>query len=565
MDPDLEELVALGRLLDVRAGSLGGETAGVFLAEALLRVRTRTGASAPLIPNRAQREFERRRGRANIVLKARQMGISTWVAGRFFLKTITQPGTLTMQVAHTQEAAEEIFRMVRRFYDALPDDLREGVLRTSRASARSLVFAELDSEYRVESAGDANAGRGLTVQNLHLSEVARWPGDARATLAGLLACLPAQGSGGGGEVVLESTAHGAHGCFYEEWRSAEANDMVRHFFPWWWEASYSLASAPGLGVQPDAGLAVQPDGGLAVQADAPAAQVTSDESAGTANCSVEGESHVGEAYSAKEQALIERYGLTPGQIVFRRRLQKQFGVLARQEYPESEDDCFLASGSCVFDSEAIERRLREVPAAVERRWAGALEIWLKPMPGREYVVAVDPAGGGSEGDYAAMQVLDRATGLQCAEFQGRCGLLELAERAATLAREYNGALLVVERNNHGSGVLAYLTGVVRYERLYEADGQAGWLTTSLTRPRMLEQVERLLLEHAECVMSARLLREMKTFVRDARGRTGAGPGQHDDLVMAMGIGLTVRELAVRAGAPAARVLNGGLPLVAGVR
>jgi hypothetical protein len=35
--------------------------------------------------------------------------------------------------------------------------------------------------------------------------------------------------------------------------------------------------------------------------------------------------------------------------------------------------------------------------------------------------------------------------------------------------------------------------------------------------------------------------------------------------MAMGIGLTVRELAVRAGAPAARVLNGGLPLVAGVR
>jgi hypothetical protein len=532
MHPDLEELVALGRLLDVRAGSLGGETAGVFLAAALLKVRTRTGASAPLIPNRAQREFERRRGRSNIVLKARQMGISTWVAGRFFLKTITQPGTLTMQVAHTQEAAEEIFRMVRRFHDALPEDLREGVLRTSRASAHSLVFAELDSEYRVESAGDANAGRGLTVQNLHLSEVARWPGDARATLAGLLACLPSQGSGGCGEVVLESTAQGAHGCFYEEWRSAEANGMVRHFFPWWWEASYTLAPAPGLGVQPDAGLAVE--------AHAPSAQVTSDESAGTANCSVESESYVGEAYSAEEQALIERYGLTAGQILFRRRLQKQFGVLARQEYPESEDDCFLASGSCVFDTEAIERRLREVPAAVEKRWAGALEIWLKPMPGREYVVAVDPAGGGSEGDYAAMQVLDRATGLQCAEFQGRCGLLELAERAAALAREYNGALLAVERNNHGSGVLAYLTGVIRYERLYEADGQAGWLTTAMTRPRLLEQVERLLLEHAECVMSARLLREMKTFVRDARGRTGAAQGQHDDLVMALGIALVAR-------------------------
>jgi hypothetical protein len=492
MDGDLEELLALGRLLDERPEQLGGETAGVFLAGALLKVRTRTGAFAPLQPNRAQKEFERRRGRANIVLKARQMGISTWVAGRFFLKTVTQPGTLSVQVAHTQEAAEEIFRVVRRFHSELPEELREGVLRTSRANARSLVFPELDSEYRVETAGDPNAGRGLTVQNLHCSEVARWPGDARATLAGLLATMPAER----GEVVLESTAQGAHGCFYEEWMAAQANGWVRHFFPWWWEASYRL----------DAGE---------------------------------------DAESEEERALLSKHGLTREQIAFRRRLQRQFGVLARQEYPESADDCFLASGSCVFDTEAIDRRLREAPTPVERRWAGALAVWLKPMPGREYLVAVDPAGGGSEGDYAAMQVLDAATGLQCAEFQGRCGLLEIAERAATIGREYNGATLIVERNNHGAGVIAYLTGVVQYARLYEQDGQPGWLTTALSRPRAVGQVERLLGEGAESVMSSRLLREMKTFVRDARGRTGAAEGQHDDLVMAMGIGLAVRADGLR--------------------
>jgi hypothetical protein len=492
MDGDLEELLALGRLLDERPEQLGGETAGVFLAGALLKVRTRTGAFAPLQPNRAQKEFERRRGRANIVLKARQMGISTWVAGRFFLKTVTQPGTLSVQVAHTQEAAEEIFRVVRRFHSELPEELREGVLRTSRANARSLVFPELDSEYRVETAGDPNAGRGLTVQNLHCSEVARWPGDARATLAGLLATMPAER----GEVVLESTAQGAHGCFYEEWMGAEANGWVRHFFPWWWEASYRL----------DAGE---------------------------------------DAEAKEERALLSKHGLTREQIAFRRRLQRQFGMLARQEYPESADDCFLASGSCVFDTEAIDRRLREAPPPVERRWAGTLEVWLKPMPGREYLVAVDPAGGGSEGDYAAMQVLDAATGLQCAEFQGRCGLLEIAERAATIGREYNGATLIVERNNHGAGVIAYLTGVVQFARLYEQDGQPGWLTTALSRPRAVGQVERLLGEGAESVMSSRLLREMKTFVRDARGRTGAAEGQHDDLVMAMGIGLAVRAEGLR--------------------
>lgn len=496
MDGDLNELVTLGRLLDDPMEMLDGETAGIFLAGALLKVRTREGAFAPLQPNRAQREFERRRGRANIVLKARQMGISTWVAGRFFLKTITRPGTLSMQVAHTQEAAEEIFRMVRRFHELLPEEMRKGALRTSRANARSLVFPELDSEYRVETAGDPNAGRGLTVQNLHCSEVARWPGDAKATLAGLLAAMPATG----GEVVLESTAQGAHGCFYDEWKNAEANSWVRHFFPWWWEESYRRE--PGA-----------------------------------------------DAESEEECALVAAHGLTREQIAFRRRLERQFGVLARQEYPESADDCFLASGNCVFDVEAIDRRLRDVPLPVERRWGGALEIWLLPMTEREYLVAVDPAGGGSGGDYAAMQVLDTETGLQCAEFQGRCGLMELAERAAALAREYNGALLAVERNNHGSGVIAYLKGVMKYPRLYQQDGEAGWLTTALSRPEVLRHVERLVVESAECVMSARLLREMKTFVRDARGRTGAAEGQHDDLVMAMGIGLAVRAIA-----PAARVV-----------
>ncbi len=511
MDGDLEELLQLGRLLDMRAERLEGRTAGVFLTEMLLKVRTRTGSMSALRPNRAQEEFERRRGRANIVLKARQMGISTWVAARFFLKTITRRGTLSVQVAHTQEAAEEIFRMVRRFHRELPEELREGVLQTSRANARSLVFPKLDSEYRVESAGDPNAGRGLTIQNLHCSEVARWPGDARATLAGLLASMPA---GPDGEVVLESTAQGAYGCFYEEWMAAETNGWVRHFFPWWWEASYRLDSASD--------------------------DVLTDE----------------------ESALMAWHGLTRGQIAFRRKLARQFGMLARQEYPESADDCFLSSGSCVFDSEAIERRLRDVPAPVERRWAGALEVWLRPVAGREYLVAVDPAGGGSEGDYAAMQVLDASTGLQCAEFQGRCGLLELAQRAADLAREYNGALLIVERNNHGAGVLAYLTGVVQYAPLYIEDGQAGWLTTALSRPRVLREIERLLGDGAECVMSARLLREMKTFVRDARGRTAAAAGQHDDLVMAMGMGMAVRGLAVRAEAPAGRVGSGGLPLAA---
>ena len=482
---DLDELLGIGRIFDERPASLEGRTAGVFLAETLLKVRTRTGACQALIPNRVQREFERMRGRQNVVLKARQVGISTWVAARFFLKTITQPGTLTVEIAHTQEAAEEIFRIVHRFYSELPEVLRAGALKTSRANARSLVFPMLDSEYRVESAADPNAGRGLTIQNLHCSEVARWPGEAGAILAGLRASMT-----GEAEVVLESTANGAYGCFYEEWTRAEENGAARHFFPWWWEESYRLSQGA-------------------------------------------------EALTEEELRLASEHGLDAEQIAFRRRLRTQCGTLARQEYPETAHDCFLSSGSGVFDADAIDGRMRALPPAMAR-WNGELLTWYPPMAGREYLVAVDPAGGGSEGDFAAMQVVDLITGLQCAEFRGKAGLLEVAEKAAALAREYNGALLAVERNNHGAGVLAYLHSVCRYGRLYQQDGQGGWLTSTLTRPRMLSQLARVLAEQPEVWMSERLLGELKTFVRDAKGHTGAAAGQHDDCVMAMAMAMAIR-------------------------
>ena len=123
---DRSDLECLGKVLDHHPASLHGPTVGVALAERLLVVRTREGRPGKLKANKVQKAFENKRGQRNIVLKARQMGLTTWVAARFFLKTITQPGTLTLEVAHTQEAAEEIFRQnpdlsVMRFDDATDD------------------------------------------------------------------------------------------------------------------------------------------------------------------------------------------------------------------------------------------------------------------------------------------------------------------------------------------------------------------------------------------------------------------------------------------------------------
>ena len=103
----------------------------------------------------------------------------------------------------------------------------------------------------------------------------------------------------------------------------------------------------------------------------------------------------------EERGLIEKHKLDLKQIAYGRQIRANFRGLARQEYAEDAESCFLTSGESVFELAAVEARMKTAPEPVERRKNGELEIWLPPMKGKEYVVAVDPAGGGSEGDYSA--------------------------------------------------------------------------------------------------------------------------------------------------------------------
>lgn len=476
----VEELLELGQSLEKRPELMVEKVAE------LLRVRDRNGRLAPLQANAAQRAFEQARGRHNIVLKARQMGMTTWVAARFFLRTITARGVLTVQVAHTREAAEGIFRMVQRFWEQLPEELRRGPLRRSRANVGQMRFPELDSEFRILSAGDEGAGRGLTVQHLHCSELSRWPGDAHETLAGLRAALAP-----GGELVMESTPNGASGCFYEEWGRAEGNGTVRHFFPWWIENAYVSDAVTDL--------------------------------------------------TEEEQRLASEHNLNARQIGFRRQLEENYRGLRVQEFAEDAESCFKASGDCCFEIDAIEQRLSAVPDPVWVERNGTLLTWLPAVPGKQYVVAVDTAGGGSDGDYAAMQVIDVKEGQQCAELRQHLSTLDQARMAVELARRYNHAMVAVERNNHGSAVLAYLESVEHYENVFEKNGSAGWLTTANNKPAMVSRLGALLVESPQIFRSRRLLGECRSFVNMPGGRTGAASGAHDDCVMAMAIAHAVRE------------------------
>jgi hypothetical protein len=243
----------------------------------------------------------------------------------------------------------------------------------------------------------------------------------------------------------------------------------------------------------------------------------------------------------EERSLMLRENLDRAQIGFRRAIRASFRGLARQEYAEDPESCFRSSGECVFELDAIEARLPHLPAPIATRGNGTLQVWLPPVPGKHYIVAVDPAGGGSEGDYSAAQVVELETGLQCAEFAAHLGGLELAQRITGLAREYNTATLIIERNNHGAGILALAATVCAYSRIFHQNAQPGWLTTSVTRPAVLARLGAALVEKPELFASPQLLAECRSFVHLPNGATGARAGAHDDRVLAMVIALAARE------------------------
>lgn len=486
----LGDLRLLQQLGEGQDWQICGKTVRDLLISQMLKIRKKGGGVALMELNRAQREYSARCRRRNIVLKARQLGVTTYVAARFFIQTITRPGTMTVQVAHTEDSAEAIFTIVRRFWENLPERMRRGALRASRANVRQLVFPALDSEYRVETADD-NAGRGMTIHQLHCSEVSRWPRGGRETLASLRAAVVPNG-----EIVLESTACGAAGVFYEEWQKAEETGYTRHFFPWWYDKSY------------------REDGRRSKLM----------------------------PLSHEEKALVEQHGLNLGQIAWRRKQWQTMRGLAAQEYAEDPVSCFLASGECVFDLAAIERAAAHAGHAAESQENGRLLIWLPPnrRGANQYIIGVDTAGGGAAGDYSCAQVIERSMGLQCAELHGHFPPFELARRVAALGHIYENALVAVERNNQGHGVLAHLKDI-GYENLYGQGGQEGWLTSVVTRPAMIENLAAVLVEQPELFRSLRLLEEMKTFVRHADGHAEAAEGAHDDCVMAMAIALAVRR------------------------
>lgn len=188
-------------------------------------------------PNRAQRRLIKRLHTRNIILKARQLGFTTFICILWLDNTLFGVGdTRAGIIAHDKDSAEVIFRDKVKFaYDQLPEQLRTQ-FPLKRETKRELLFAHNNSSIRV-----ATSMRSGTIHYLHVSEFgkmcARYPMRAAEVITGSIPAVPKSGL-----IFIESTAEGQEGKFYEMSQKAEASYLADktlnakeyefHFFAW---------------------------------------------------------------------------------------------------------------------------------------------------------------------------------------------------------------------------------------------------------------------------------------------------------------------------------------------
>lgn len=292
-----------------------------------LRILDKNLKLIPFTPNDVQQHYAAHRTGRDLILKARQLGFSTYIQAENFAEAITHT-TLSATLAHDDATTQKLRRMARRFYDNLADPPLRGLDNTT-----TTTYPQTGSEVTIVTAGSGNAGRGGTYNRVHGSEVAFWK-DADAIMAGIMQGVPLDGV-----IELESTPNGAQGWFYE--RCMEAldgnSDWTLHFYPWWWDSGYCLALDPN--------------------------EVL--------------------VYSDEEQRLVTVHGLTPEQIKWRRKKVRELTPrLFAQEYPEDPHSCFLASGDGYFaDIADLHARVFTAPEGAvyepSHRYVAALDFGQK--------------------------------------------------------------------------------------------------------------------------------------------------------------------------------------------
>lgn len=496
-----------------------------------------------------------------IVLKARQMGLSTVIEALCYWWTTTHRFVNSVIIAHETEASGNLYKMFRRYYDFShpmfkPDrkyntkkdlvfDVEDNVKEAFELEGKRAPG--LASEIKTMVAKEGK-GRSDTINFFHGSEVAFWEANADVVSSALQAIPLAAET----FAFLESTANGVGGYFYDEWQLAMKGESAFKplFFAWHEHPEYEY----GDGLK---------DGEAAMYDDE--------------------EQELIDIFRAKGYPIASWHR----KIAWRREKKKEFRSDPKkfyQEYPKDDMEAFLASGRPVFDTKILRQMeeialrqpdpifgnitlnpnpnaktsekyiLEEFKRVFQDQDPTPLKIWDKPVEGGRYSIGVDVSEGKleqasdkKENDYSVIDVMDVRTLKTVARWRGHIDPDLLGEVAFNIGMYYNKALIGVEVNNHGLTTVQSLRNKF-YRNLYQRESseedqfqvrtaKMGWRTDKKTKPLIINELVRAIREGDIIDLDIVFIREGMTYVRDDQGYTSAQEGTFDDTIMAKAINL----------------------------
>lgn len=516
--------------------------------ENFLKIRNKKSELVSFKANDAQLKFneiieaDKKAGKPGryIILKARQLGMSTFTEGYIYHDTSTRPLVNSLIIAHEERATLNLFNMSKLFYEESPLMIRP---MKKYANGKEIVFENpttddaekianpgLRSKITVATAGTTDAGRSGTYHNIHVSEIAFFP-NPQNTMTALMQCVPDDPNT---FVCLESTANGIGGYFYDMWNAAVAgeNDFTPIFFPWFTDPNYTT---PFLTKKERNAFIREVD---ALRPDSEGKMVHTD-----------------------EWLLMAEFGLTYEQLNWRKKTiaNKCGGDLDmfKQEYPATPQEAFIASGRPKFNLKAVKEyeltcttpqiqgelynNGREIVVAEHDK--GSLKVFIPPQGDMQYCIGADVAEGLATGDYSVAVVMDDNLNI-CAKWRGHIDPDLFGKELVKLGRLYNEAYIAPENNNHGLTTIKSILDEEYYNLFYtktydkmndEITKKVGWSTNRRTKPLAIDKLAEYIREKFLGLWDVDIVEELYTYVIEENGSTNAQEGKHDDCVMALAI------------------------------
>lgn len=501
-------------------------------------------------------QLQKRRGlplRA-IILKARQFGISTYIAASNFEAVNRHSNHHACVVSADIDATNKVFSMYETYQAEMPEKYKRD---TRRSNRKEIVYAPPHrSSILCQTAGKTVLGRGGTTQKVHASEVAFWA-QSKKQLLGLLQEVPETPES---LVVLESTACGVGGEFHDRYWQAvqqlreEPEDYSGYlpiFLPWYIFPEYATEIPEPLLYK----------GRLRLIKTEP-------------------------YYEQETISFLQSKGirLTDEQVYWRRgKIKNACGgdlSLFKQEYPATAKEAFQSTGKMIFppllldqhEQHCIEPAARIVFSQKQRgkltfedvvRLNDCWRIWKWPQSNHDYTVFGDVCEGllanpndpKSDPDYHAAGILDRNTYEVVATFHGRCDTIPYGEQMVHASCFYNYAWASPEINSCGLAVLNEFKRA-NYPKIYqrlskeeetveEESVRLGYKTTVLNRKPGIETLKKVLREREITIYDKAIIDELRVFV-NKNGRPEAESGYHDDFVMML-VGLIQLHLQCPVG------------------